>query len=67
MTILSDDLLASFEASTVPVAEAQALPPVIYTSDEFLDFEKRSLFDHEWLCVGRASQVANPGDWFSVT
>jgi phenylpropionate dioxygenase-like ring-hydroxylating dioxygenase large terminal subunit len=67
MTILSDDLLASFEASTAPVAEAQALPPVIYTSDEFLEFERRSLFDREWLCVGRASQVANPGDWFSVT
>jgi phenylpropionate dioxygenase-like ring-hydroxylating dioxygenase large terminal subunit len=67
MTILNDDLLASFDASTAPVAEAQALPPVIYTSDEFLDFEKRSLFDHDWLCVGRASQVANPGDWFSVT
>ena len=66
MTILSDDLLASFEASTAPVAEAQGLPPVIYTSDEFLEFEKRSLFDHDWLCVGRASQVPNPGDWFSV-
>jgi phenylpropionate dioxygenase-like ring-hydroxylating dioxygenase large terminal subunit len=66
MSILSDDLLASFEASTAPVAEAQGLPPVIYTSDEFLEFEKRSLFDHDWLCVGRASQVANPGDWFSV-
>ena len=31
------------------------MPPVIYTSEEFLEFERRALFDKEWLCVGRAS------------
>jgi len=65
MTVLTDDLLASFDSSTAEVAMAETLPPVIYTSAEFLDFERRSLFDHEWLCVGRASRIPNAGDHFT--
>ena len=40
---------------------------MIYTSDEFMGFEKRALFDHEWLCVGVASRVPNAGDYFTCT
>ena len=47
MTILTDDLLASFDSSTCEFSKAQTMPPVIYTSDEFLEFERRALFDHE--------------------
>ena len=57
MTVLSDELLASFDDSMRPVEDALTLPPVVYTSEEFLDFERRALFDHEWLCVGRASRI----------
>ncbi|HEV8299175.1 MAG TPA: aromatic ring-hydroxylating dioxygenase subunit alpha [Acidimicrobiales bacterium] len=67
MSVLTAELLASFDESIRPVSEAKTLPPVVYTSEEFLDFERRALFDHEWLCVGRASSVPEPGDWFSVT
>jgi phenylpropionate dioxygenase-like ring-hydroxylating dioxygenase large terminal subunit len=67
MTILTDDLLRQFDDSILPVSEALTMPPVIYTSDEFLEFEKRALFDHEWLCLGRASRIPEPGDWFSAT
>jgi phenylpropionate dioxygenase-like ring-hydroxylating dioxygenase large terminal subunit len=65
MTDLTDELLASFDASITDVATAETLPPIIYTSEEVLAFEKRALFDREWLCVGRASRISNPGDWFT--
>jgi phenylpropionate dioxygenase-like ring-hydroxylating dioxygenase large terminal subunit len=67
MTILTDELLETFDDSILPVSEARTMPPVIYTSDEFLEFEKRALFDHEWLCLGRASRIPEPGDWFTST
>ncbi len=65
MTVLTDDLLESFNASIDDVATAYTLPPIIYTSDEFLAFEKRALFDHEWLCVGASSRIPNAGDFFT--
>jgi phenylpropionate dioxygenase-like ring-hydroxylating dioxygenase large terminal subunit len=64
---LNDDLLASLDASTVDVANAATLPAELYTSEEVLQFEYEALFAHEWLCVGRASSIPNPGDWFTVT
>jgi phenylpropionate dioxygenase-like ring-hydroxylating dioxygenase large terminal subunit len=66
MTVLTAELLASFEASTVDVGEALTMPPAIYTEPEFLDFERASLFDHEWLCVGLASSIPEPGDYLTV-
>ena len=66
MTILTDELLKSFDSSITDVSTAETLPPVIYTSEEFLEFEKRALFDHEWLCVGRASRIPNVGDYFTT-
>ena len=66
MTVLTPELLSSLDASVAPVEEALTLPPVLYTSEEFLDFERHALFDHEWLCVGRASKIPNPGDFFTV-
>jgi phenylpropionate dioxygenase-like ring-hydroxylating dioxygenase large terminal subunit len=65
MTVLTNELLAAFDSSTCEFSKAETLPPVIYTSEEFLEFERRALFDHEWICVGRASRIPNPGDWFT--
>ena len=65
-TIFTDALLASLADSTEPVASARALPADVYTSDEFLAFEKDALFAHEWLCVGRSERIPEPGDWFTV-
>jgi hypothetical protein len=67
MTILTDDLLASFDASVADFAKALTMPPQIYTSDEFLEFERRAVFANEWLCVGRASRIPNVGDYFTTT
>ncbi len=67
MTVLTDELLASFDDSTGPVDEARLLPPVLYTSPEFFEFERRAIFQREWLCVGRADQLAEPGDFRCIT
>ena len=66
MSLLDAELLASFDDSMQPVEDTLTLPPVVYTSEEFLDFERHALFDREWLCVGRASRIPEPGDFFTV-
>ncbi|MDH3753623.1 MAG: aromatic ring-hydroxylating dioxygenase subunit alpha [Acidimicrobiia bacterium] len=65
-TIFTDELLAGLDRSTTDVATAETFPPVVYTSEEFLAFEREALFDHEWLCVGRTSRASEPGDFFTV-
>ena len=67
MTILTDDLLASFDASVTDYTTAVTLPPEIYTSEEFLSFERDAVFARHWLCVGRASRIPNVGDYFTTT
>jgi phenylpropionate dioxygenase-like ring-hydroxylating dioxygenase large terminal subunit len=67
MTIMTDDLLASFDASITDPSKAITMPPQIYTSPEFMEFEHRALFANEWLCVGRVSRIPNVGDYFSTT
>jgi phenylpropionate dioxygenase-like ring-hydroxylating dioxygenase large terminal subunit len=67
MTLFTPELLASFDASVADVSQACTLPPELYTSEEFLAFEKEAVFSHDWLCVGRADRIPNPGDWFTVT
>ena len=66
MTLLSAELLSSFDDSIVDFADAVTLPTEIYTSNEFLAFEREALFAKEWLCVGRASRIPNVGDYFTA-
>jgi len=64
--LISADFIESLSSSTRDLAEAETLPPECYTSAEFYEFEKEALFNHEWLCVGRESWVAEPGDYFTT-
>ena len=50
-----------------PFTDARAMPPEVYTSEAFLELEQRHVFRSEWLCVGRASALANSGDFLTVT
>ena len=49
-----------------PFDDAHAMPPRVYTSDAFLALEQREIFRKEWLCVGRASTLSNPGDYLTA-
>ncbi len=67
MSVLTSELRESFTGSVKPINEACLLPPVIYTSGEFYEFERRAIFQREWLCVGRVDQVPDPGDYRCIT
>ena len=64
--VLDDAFFASLDTSTLEVNSAQMLPPQCYVSDEFYEFEKGALFDHEWLCVGREAWAMKAGDYFTA-
>lgn len=44
---------------------ARSMPRDFYTSNEFLDLEKSSLFAMEWNCIGRVEEIPNPGDYMA--
>jgi len=67
VTSLTDDLFESFDSSITELSKAATLPAELYTSDEFLEFERRALFDQEWLAVGTSSRIPEAGDWFTTT
>lgn len=49
-----------------PFERARAMPKSVYTSDAFLDLEKRHIFAREWLCAGRADALPDPGDYLTM-
>lgn len=51
----------------LPDDMAEATPPQIYTSPEFLELELDEIFNHEWFCVGRIDEFENQGDYRTMT
>ena len=47
-------------------AGGRGLAPVCYTSPEFYALEVERIFRREWLCLGRADEVAAPGDYLTL-
>jgi choline monooxygenase len=46
-------------------AEARALPPDLYLSEELFALEQQRIFSKEWLCAGRADEIPQPGDYLT--
>ena len=42
------------------------LPPEAYTDPGLYVLEVEAIFKHEWLLIGRANDIPNPGDWFTI-
>jgi phenylpropionate dioxygenase-like ring-hydroxylating dioxygenase large terminal subunit len=61
------DIVEQVAASAGDVAEAISLPPETYTSPEFYDFERATVFGANWLYVCHVSALARPGDFVSLT
>lgn len=59
-------VVAALDEATAPVERARSLPPLCYTSPSFYELERRAVFGRSWLGLGRADQVPEPGDWFSI-
>ena len=48
-----------------PFEDAVAMPPSVYISEAFLARERENVFRKDWICVGRASSLARPGDYLT--
>ena len=56
--------MATFLQTTeIPVGAARTLPGAYFTAPEIFAEEREKIFARRWLCVGRESQLAAPGDY----
>ena len=55
-----------YAATRQPLHRASPLPGHCYVSPEWHQREIDTLWKKDWLCVGRAEQVPNPGDFYSI-
>lgn len=46
--------------------QGHGLPPACYTKNKFLRLETKKLFLREWHCLGRADEVPEVGDFFTI-
>lgn len=51
---------------SLPFEQARAMPPSVYTSEDFLERELSKIFAKDWFCVGRASAMASCGDYVTL-
>lgn len=49
-----------------PIDEASHAPGEIYSSPEVYALEKERIFMRDWLCVGRAEEVPDPGSYMTL-
>lgn len=66
MTDSLDHILAKFDDS-LPLDEAWTIPGAWYTDRRVEDLEQTTVWSRNWLMVGRASQVAEPGQFLTAT
>lgn len=64
-TPLADVLQALQSTAATAFTEAHPLPAAVNHSLEFLDCERRAVFEREWICVGREDEVRNTGDFLT--
>lgn len=64
--MLSPIPMEEFDASCGDVNDVVALPPEVFKTDEFHEFEMDAVFGHEWFCIGRATDIPKKGDYFTV-
>jgi phenylpropionate dioxygenase-like ring-hydroxylating dioxygenase large terminal subunit len=58
------DLLGAIRGQ--PYRDVHALPPAFYNGVEFSNLERERVFRTQWVCVGHAGEVREPGDYFTT-
>ena len=58
---------ADLEAVRRPFKAARLLPPRVFHDPAILDYEQVNWFGRDWICVGRAEEAANRGEYFLAT
>ena len=57
-------VLADLEAcAATPFAEARPMPAATFHAESFLRREVEAVFATEWICLGRADDISEPGDF----
>jgi choline monooxygenase len=64
MIIPVSELLESYDARA-PLQEAYTIPASWYLEERIDRLECDQVFAHNWIAIGRADQVANPGQFFT--
>jgi len=67
MTTRTGIPIESFDASTTRHGATVALPPQVFSDPQFYEFELDAVWGHEWFCIGRATDIPNPGDYYTIT
>ena len=63
-----DDILRRLtDLAATPVEQSTAMPPAVYHSEELHTLERDRIFAKEWLCVGRANDIPNAGDYLTFS
>jgi Rieske 2Fe-2S family protein len=57
---------ALLEACLRPPDHARTLPAPAYVSPEVFEWERGSFFDDSWVCLGRSTDLVEPGDQRAV-
>lgn len=60
-------ILAALDDPLRDPAHAVSMPLACYTSEAWFEFERRAIWDREWVCLGHVATVPQPGDYFRVT
>lgn len=60
-----DPVAQLIENVVQPFERARGMPPDVYTSESFLRRELTDVFGRDWVCVGRASALSEPGDYIT--
>ncbi|MFO1172893.1 MAG: aromatic ring-hydroxylating dioxygenase subunit alpha [Hyphomicrobiaceae bacterium] len=65
-SLMTPNLLSELRRiAALPLEESYALPPQVFTDEGFAALEDERIFKHAWQCVGRADELAQPGDYLT--
>lgn len=54
------------KVKSTPADRATAMPAAYYTSDAFADLEADHVFRKDWVCLGRADEIKEAGDFYTT-
>lgn len=51
---------------STPIDQAFVMPAAYYSSADFMQLEADHIFRKDWVCLGRADEVKEPGDYYTT-
>ena len=65
-TTVNDIREALTKVKSTPIDQAMVMPAAYYTSDDFMHLEADHIFRKDWVCLGRADELKEPGDYYTT-